>query len=82
MNNAQKTLARLYMATLREIAAKVSHEDNPLREGQEAQEWMSAQECIEAKLTNRQSVMGDTWRLAILGYRSPSWALGIQGSNR
>jgi hypothetical protein len=83
MTNAQKTLVRLFLATLKRVAAEVDHiEGGPLREGQEVEEWDMVTFCLEEKVTNRMSEAGDTWSLGIFGCKSPSWILGIQGANR
>lgn len=80
MNNAQKTIVRLQFATLVAYAqANVSDETvGGFRPGQEEQEWQSIEDCLTAKAVNPTSQMGDTWSLAVLGFKSPSWLLGIQ----
>jgi hypothetical protein len=85
MNNAQKTLFRLYMQTLTRAAALVDHSPsgtNGFSAGEEAQQWEMVRECLEERLTDLNSTRGDTWSLTLLGFKSPTWILGIQGSNR
>jgi hypothetical protein len=85
MTNAQKTLVRLFLATLKRVAADVNHiegEGGPLREGQEVQEWDAIEACLIDKVTDPLARTGDTWSLGVLGCRSPSWILGLQGVNR
>jgi len=80
MNNAQKTLVRLQFATLMAYAMVAVSEEavGELRPGQEEQEWDSVLDCLCAKAQNPNSSVGDTWSLAVLGFKSPSWLLNIQ----
>lgn len=74
--NVQNTLIRLWSNRLAELAKAVDVGD--LSAEQEAKEWQSIEDCLAVKAANPDSTMGDTWSLVVLGFKSPSWILGIQ----
>ena len=76
----QATLIMQWSAQLNAHRRTLSWEGDCLSPGreQEDQEEESLQDFLEVRAANPDSRMGETWSLAILGFKSPAWILGIQ----